>query len=128
MPATQAIRVEGLAELNRAFARADKKLAREMRDTLRDVGEPVRADAERLAVAQIPKVTLPWAQMRVGVTRRSVYVAPRKRGAKAAQLRRPNFAGLLIEPMEQALDRNIGEAERRFDALLRDVGREWERG
>lgn len=128
MPATQAIRVEGLAELNRAFARADKKLAREMRDTLRDVGEPVRADAERLAVAQIPKVTLPWSQMRVGVTTRTVYVAPRKRGAKTDQRRRPNFARLLLQPMTESLDRNIGEVERRFDNWLDEVGREWERG
>lgn len=129
MPAVEGtVRIEGLRELSRAFDRADKALVRELKTALREAGEPVRADAERLVVAQIPTVTLKWSRMRVGVTRHSVYVAPRARGARVPGRRRPRFAGKMLEPMTQALDRNVRETERRLDDMLGSVGRTWERG
>lgn len=126
MPASGAVRVDGLRELNRAFKVADRSLQKELRDSLRDVGEPVRADAEALAVAAIPRATLEWSRMRVGVTTKAVYVAPRARRRRGTA--RPNYAGLLLQrAMLPALDRNIGEVERRFDRMLAEVGRDWER-
>ena len=118
MPA-QAIRVKNLRELNIAFALADKRVRLEFRGELRNASEPVRADAQRLAASEITNIGDKWSKMRVGITRKSVYVAPTRRGVKsrgASKLRRPNLAGLLMDrAMQPALDRNISEVERRID-------------
>lgn len=130
MPAVgQTVRVEGLRELQRAFAVADKTLERELKDTLREVAEPVRADAERLAVSGIPRIGLTWSRMRVGVTKTSVYVAPRKRGVRGNDSRkRPNLAGLLLgRSMVPALEQNEARVVREMNEMLEQVGRAWER-
>lgn len=130
MPAVgETLRVEGLRELQRALKVADKTLERELRSSLREVAEPVRADAERLAVSGIPRVGLPWSRMRVGVTSTAVYVAPRQRGARGdGSRKRPNLAGLLLgRAMEPALKQNAPAVEREMDRMLGTVGRAWER-
>lgn len=66
--------------------------------------------------------------MRVGVTRTSVYVAPKQRQTRDARRKRKNLANLLLgEAMLPALDRNIGEVTERVDDVLGDVGRAWGR-
>lgn len=66
--------------------------------------------------------------MRVGITQRSVYVAPRKRGARAGARKRPNLAGLLMDrAMAPALAARQAEAVRRLERVLETVGRDWER-
>lgn len=133
MPAADArtLRVEGLRELQRAFSIADKTLAKEMRERLRDVAEPVRADAERLAVQEIRRIGIPWSRMRVGVTRSLVYVAPVERGVKSrgrASRARPNLADLLMgRAMSPALDANQGRVLHELEEVLGDVGQAWER-
>lgn len=131
MPASETIKVEGLRELNRAFARADKKLKKELTGALRDAAQPVRLAAERLAVTEIRNVNEgdPWATMRVGVTPQVVYVAPKHKGARGrGGKRRPNLAGLLMErAMAPALAQNREEVVHRVDGLLGSVGRDWER-
>lgn len=125
------LRVEGLRELQRAFSVADKKLAKELQSRLRDVAEPVRADAERLAVQEIRNIGIPWSRMRVGVTRASVYVAPVERGVKGrgrGGRRRPNLADLLMtRAMSPALDANQGRVLHELEDVLDNVGRAWER-
>ena len=121
--------MEGFRELSRAFAAADKTLEREFKASLKEAAEPVRSDAERLATVEISRIGLRWSQMRIGVTRRSVYVAPKRRGTKIDKARRPNLAKKLAdEAMVPALDHNIDRVERRVDQVLADVGRAWERG
>jgi hypothetical protein len=131
MPA-EVVAVKGLRELNRAFARADKTLKREKNDALRRAAEPVRLDAESLAVANIRNIGIPWSRMRVGVTQKVVYVAPRERGVRSrgnARRRRPNLAGLLMgEAMEPALEHNRERVMESLDDMLATVGRAWERG
>ena len=129
MPAEGAIRVRGLRDLNRAFARADRKLRLEKNDALRDAAEPVRRDAEDLAFGGITRIGVPWSRMRVGVTMKVVYVAPRQRGHRGRRSgRRPNLAPLLMDrAMQPALDQNRDQVVRRVDQLLVEVGREWER-
>lgn len=118
--------------MQRAFAKADKTLSRELRGALREVAEPVRQDAEQLALERIPHIGMEWSRMRIGVSRRLVYVAPKQRGVKSKSdrgRRRPNLADLLMDrAMSPALERNVSLVERRMDDLLRDVGRAWERG
>lgn len=121
--------MKGLRELNRAFARADRTLKQEKDDTLRAAAEPVRADAERLAVQQISRIGMEWSRMRVGVTQRAVYVAPATRSTRVRSRKRPKFGTRLMEEaMVPALDRNRGQVVEKIDGLLRDVGRTWERG
>jgi DNA-directed RNA polymerase subunit L len=131
MPA-QAVSVKGLRELNRAFARADKRLKREKNDALKDAAEPVRQDAETLAAANISRIGIPWSQMRIGVTQRVVYVAPKQRGVTSrgnARMRRPKFGTRLMdEAMQPALDADHQKVVDNLEDVLRTVSREWERG
>lgn len=128
MAGERVIRLEGFRELSRAFALADKVLSAELRSGLRDAAEPVRSDAELLAVSRIPRIGIAWSRMRVGVTRTSVYVAPRQRGARGGAGKRPNLAALLLgRSMEPALEANIGDVEDAVEDVLATVGRAWER-
>lgn len=129
MPATgETLRVEGLAEMQRAFRVADRSLSRELRSSLREVAEPVRSDAEHLASAAIPRIGVPWSRMRVGITRHTVYVAPRQRGARDQARKRRNLAGLLMDrAMLPALRVNEQRIVHRLEDMLDEVGRDWER-
>jgi len=127
MPASEAIHVQGLRELQKAFKAADNAEAVELRKALREAAEPVRADAERLASQNIPRIGVPWSRMRVGVTLTSVYVAPRARSGRIAGRKRPNLAGLLLgRAMEPALEQNHEQVVHRVDEALLTVGRVWE--
>lgn len=129
MPANS-IRLHGFRELDRAFGVADKTLRKELRDAYKDVAEPVRRDAEFLALNEIDNIGVAWSRMRTRVTQRAVWVAPVERGVKTRgreRLRRPNLAPLLLEQMEEALDQNVGEVEDRLEDMLDSVGRAWER-
>ena len=126
MPGREFVVVKGLAEMNRAFARADRDMKKDLRNSLKDVAEPVREEAEVLAGQKIRNMgNGPWSRMRVGVTTNLVYVAPRERGRRSA-LRRPNLAGLLMDrAMEPALDAHAGEIEDRFGEALDHVLDRW---
>lgn len=128
MPASS-VRLHGVRELSRAFARADDTLKRELRDGLRDAAEPVRRDAELLARLEIRNIGVPWSRMRSRVTTRSVWVAPVERGVKsrAAQpRRRPNLAQLLLDEMGTALEHNRDQVADEVEDVLAKVGRAWE--
>lgn len=123
-----AIRVKGLADLNRALKVAERDVRLGIRAELRHVAEPVRADAETLATARISHIGPNWSRMRVGVTQSSVYVVPRQRGTKTGRRKRPNLAvRLMNDAMQPALDRNVPEVERRFNAMLYDVAAKFNR-
>lgn len=129
-PATQQPRVvvQGLAELSRAFAAADRALSRELRKGLRDAAEPVKADAQTLALERIPHMTTDWSRMRVGVTRTSVYVAPRNRGSRSGTRKRRNLFDLIAgRSLEPALEDNVGDVTQRLDGVLATVGQAWDR-
>lgn len=123
--------VRGYSELLRADARASKDTKLGVRKALRVVAEPVRRDAEGLAVETIRNMGLSpqWARMRVGITTRVTYVAPRQRGArKNPYAQRPNLANLLAErSMEPALAQNVGNVERGFERMLDEIEADWAR-
>lgn len=131
MPAVEeTVSVTGLRDLQRAFKVADIEQERLLRKTLREVAEPVRADAERFSVAGITRIGLPWSRMRVGVTATSVYVAPRERGRLSRgnpRLKRPKLAPLLLEQEVRALDLNRPLIVAGVERMLAEVGRKWER-
>jgi hypothetical protein len=125
------VNVEGLASLQRAFGRADKELKTEMRKALKEVAEPVRADVERLAVSEIRRIGPKWYRMRIGVTRKLVYVAPKERGVKRKgwdPAKRPNLATLLRErAMDPAEAQNQATLLKAVDEVLATVGKTWEK-
>lgn len=127
------VQVTGLRELDRAFGKANRALSNDLKDALEEAAQPVRRDAQILAAANIRNVETgdPWSRMRVGVGRWVAYVAPVERGVKGRggqRRRRPRFGDLLLgRAMEPALDRNVGNVERRFEGLIDDVCDVWER-
>jgi hypothetical protein len=100
-----AVRVSGLRELQIGLKKADAELGRNLRTTLKAVAEPVRLDAERLAVSQIRNMTPRWAMMRTGGTNNVIYVAPKSHRRRGSP--RPNLAMLLVDrALDPALDHN----------------------
>jgi hypothetical protein len=127
--ASFAVHVDNLAQLDRAFKRADTALHRELRQSLVRAAEPVRSTAEELAVSGIPRIGAQWSRMRVGVTARSVYVAPKTRGRRGALRKRPNLALLLLgRSMLPALEQNEPRVFEEVERALRDVERIWGQG
>lgn len=121
MPATTGVKVRGLRELNRAFKNVDRDLRKELRDELKDVAEPVRSSAETLAGQSIRNIGPVWERMRVGVTTKVVYVAPRAKRHGGSP--RPNLAGLLIDrAMQPALDQHEGDVVNRLERMLDRIG------
>lgn len=124
------IEVRGLTDLQRAFKVAAPMAQRELRKALRQVAEPVKRDAEQLARANISRIGQPWSQMRVGITQKVVYVAPKQRGVKSRtdrRFRRPNLFELLMgRSLEPALQQNEARVEASVQVALDTVGRAWE--
>jgi hypothetical protein len=128
MPNASEIRVHGLREMSRAFAKADKNLKKDLTRRLKKVAEPVRAEAARRALHEVRNIRPPWSDMRTGVTTSVVYIAPRERGRRSA-LRRPNLAGLLMDrAMQPALDAHSGEIETELGRMLDEIGKDWSHG
>ena len=122
MPSVEGVQVEGLRELNRAFARLGKDANKQMRGELKKVAEPVASDAHQLAASRIRNIGPKWSEMRVGVTQRLVYVVPKQRGRlsrRNPKLKRPNMAPLLMtRAMLPALHENEQRIVQRLENLL----------
>jgi hypothetical protein len=112
MPVGEAVRVEGLTELIRAFAVADRGLAREVKSAFVDAGEVVKVSAESKARDKIHHAgkkpgAVDWSGMRLGISREIVYVAEQQRGSHDLKKKRPKFGQYLLdEAMIPALDEN----------------------
>ncbi len=122
---TIVVKVEGLTQLERALKEAQPAVYHELRKALEAAGEPVAARAHGLAVQNIPTVTDPWSQFRVGSTTQVVYVAPKQRGSKGGPRKRPKFASLLIKrALEPAVPFAEVELQRQAEAALHRAVRE----
>jgi len=120
--------VQGFRELQGLFANASKESRKQMDVLEREVAEPVRQTAQSYAVGGIPNIGYGWEQMRVGITRTLVYVAPKKRGVRGrgSPLARPKFATLMDErAMTPAAVRTQPILEQRTAALFAEVARRW---
>lgn len=127
--AEQAVRIEGLRELDRAFKLYGRGLEKGVREALETAAEVVRPDAQSLARSSIKVSRVDWSEMRVGVTAHTSYVAPVQRGRnRNPRYFRPNLKGrLLSRALEPALARNIPRVEQEFGDALDDLGRLWAR-
>ena len=127
--------VKGYTELQRALARGQRDLRLGVRRELRNVAEPVKIEAQQLATERIARIgpmrSNSWARMRVGITRKAVYVAPKQRGRASRanrRLRRPNLARLLMHrALEPALQRNATRVRERFELMLDRLGNDFNR-
>lgn len=120
------VRVSGLRELERAFARFGAAEKKTLTVSLAAAAEPVRARAEELAGTGIRNIGPRWQQMRVGVTTKLVYVAPKRRRGRNPNLARPNLAGLLMDrAMSPALEEKQIEVVGLLDAAFAGLGDEW---
>lgn len=127
MPSAFTIEVEGLAEIQAALKELDVNLARSLKKELLDAGEPVGRTAKAFALSEIPKMTEPWSDFRVGSLTAIIYIAPKQRGTRDPRKKRPNFAGLLFtRAMEPALAANeslvAGKVEQALDHVVRAAG------
>lgn len=125
---TNAIRIQGLGELQRAFRVASVAMSKSINEVLDATADPVRFQAQELAVARIPRIGLPWSRMRVGVTRHTAYVAPVERGLKRgfARRQRPNLKPLLLErALLPAFDQNRERIAQDFEEAMADMAKAW---
>lgn len=123
------VEVEGLLALQRAFKKADARLATHLQGALREAAAPVRVAAEQLALINITNIGIPWSRMRIGVTQKSVYVAPVQRSTRRSAKKRPNLALLLLrESMLPAVDEEGDVVAKRLGRLIDDVADTWEKG
>lgn len=126
MPALEGpLQVEGLRELSRAFNHMSRDLNRELRAELKEVAEPVRRSAENMARANIPNIGPRWSRMKIGVTQKTVYIAPKSRRRRGTP--RKNLAGLLVkQAMLPARNQNeaavVRGVERMLDRLQYESG------
>jgi hypothetical protein len=115
------LRVEGLRELNRAFAQASKDVNREMRAELRAVAEPIKRVATGLAQASLSNLgSGRWSKFRIGVTQTAVYMVPSARNR--TKRHRPKFGVALLEKaMIPAVKSKEGDIERGFEVWLESI-------
>ena len=121
--------VRGVDDVVNALIQAGLTTNKQKNIVLKAAAESARSDAEVLAVARIPRIGYKWSRMRVGVTKRAVYVAPKSRGTKLLSQKRPNLGDrLLHESMIPAVRRNEANVARRLEELLVKVEREFKSG
>ena len=126
--ATGAVRVTGLAELQRAFRKIDKGLSKELRDSLKKAADPVADLAQSYALGRIRNMprSPDWADMRVGVSGKAVvYIVPRRKNRGGPG--RANLKGLLLErAMDPAVmekqDEVVGEVDKMLGRLAGQAG------
>ncbi len=127
MPAAAGIKVRGFTELQRALKNADKDTRLGIRKVERQVAEPVRVEAQELAAREISHIGKEWAAMRIGITQKLVYVAPKQRRKRGTP--RPNLAGLLLtKAMEPALEKHREQIERSMEEALDNMADNFNRG
>lgn len=115
-----AIYVRGLRELQRDLDKYAKDVKKELRVELATIAEPVARTAEQNALANISHIGPTWSRMRIGITTKVVYVAPKTR--RKLGTGRPNLAGLLGKEMDASLDQHESGIEKALEAMLDRLG------
>lgn len=108
--------VKGQTDIERAFLQLRKEVLVGLKPAILEVANTVRVEAEQQAVSQIENIGPRWSQMRIGVTPKLAYVAPRARRRGGSP--RPNLGGLLFTVMSTAADRHQDELFARLDELV----------
>lgn len=117
-----AVRVKGLKELTRAFAKMSVESRGVVFAAFTKVAEPVARDAAQLAYSSIRNIDERWSSMKVGVAKSAgvVYVAPGARRRRGPA--RPNLGTLLMNrAMQPSLDQHADEIEAAAVAALDEL-------
>jgi hypothetical protein len=110
------LKIKGQAELERAFLQLRRDVLVELKPAILEIANLVREDAQGRAGSEIANIGSKWQQMRVGVTIKGAYVAPRARNRGGSK--RPNLAGELKDAMEEALEAKRSILDRRMNELV----------
>lgn len=124
-------KVNQVAFVNRALQQVSRDIQVGARQEMQAIGELVAHDAETLALSNISGMARSpgWSDMRVGQNNELVYVVPARRGTRTRKRKRPNLAPLMLRrAMLPAKAHNFVEAQRRFDALVDSVTKEFNGG
>lgn len=122
MPQAQTLRVKGYREFLRAASRAEKESKKEVRAALREVAEPVRAEAASLFETVDPRSA---AGYRVRVRQRGVSV---EQSLRKTTGKHPEFGALQMrEALLPALARKEGEIERGMEDAIDRIADHFER-
>jgi hypothetical protein len=116
MAGASEIKIKGQVELERAFLELRKEVLVELKPMIAGLAEVVRVDAQSRAGAEIANIGPRWQRMRVGVTLRGAYVAPKSKRTSGSPRR--NLAGELMDSMQGALDSKRAFIERGFEELV----------
>lgn len=125
--------VTGLSDLIRAFAVANKEVAKDVRTALEQSGEPIRSDASQRVLSSLTGMrrgNLPWYRMRAGVSHGTVgYIVPEQKGqrGKDPKRARPKIAPRIAEQEAAAVDAGASRVLQEFDNALAEVARAWSR-
>lgn len=118
-----ATKVSGLRELNLAFARLEKTVAREIKVELLKAAEPIREKAESYAFGGIRNIGNIWGEMRIGATATNVYLVPKTR--RTVGTPRPKFGPLLLDTaMIPAAERGAPGLQLNLEIWLDRITRE----
>lgn len=130
----RAIKVENYKNVLKAFGAASKTVERGFTGSLKEAAEPIAESAEQLAGSgEIRNLHDgdPWTKMRIGVTQRMVYVAPKERGRRTRgrpQIGRPNLKPLLLDrAMEPALERHRDDVISNIEDLFGYMARTFDK-
>lgn len=140
--ARDAVVVQGLSGLVRAFKVANLEVAKDVRTAIETAGVPIRDEASALAHSEISGMArsrLPWWSMRTGIFHNTIgYIAPEQRGIHTSRKRkltplqgrqrRPNLKPLLLDKaMDPALEHNRDRVFDEFNDALGEVAKAWAR-
>jgi hypothetical protein len=136
--------ISGFTELERDLKATSPALLKAMRTGVILAVEPIKRDADRLALTQISGMKrarksagrragfigplLPaWSVQKTGENTKEVYMVPTEKGARAKEnsaLRRPNFATLMLgKSYDPALDQNRVQVANTVDHVIGTVTR-----
>jgi hypothetical protein len=127
-----AIRIEGLRELEWAFKLYGRGLDKGLREAVEAGAEVVRPDASALTATTIQRSEIDWTAMRAGVKGRVGFVAPVQRGTYSRRdpryRRGQRFVDRVVtQALEPALEQNVPRVEQEFEDALADLARMWSR-
>jgi hypothetical protein len=122
------IRVKGLRELDRAFARMSKDLRTDFVWELEEAADPARTLTTQKVLGEM--VNMPptpyYAGMKIGVSAAAttVYIVPSWRRSGSGR-GRPNLATAIRKRMEAAVGEKSAEIEKRIGDMLDRMANEW---
>jgi hypothetical protein len=117
MAAPATVRVRGLAQVNRAFKKLEGEVAGELKDKLKDLAEPVAADA-RASISRY--VGAQTNTIKPRALTKSVFVT---QGARKRSGMRPDFGALQMRILLGSLYDNEDEIYEGVDDLLNYLAR-----